>query len=101
MDDPPVDDRSSLAVAAAWASQITTVAMEMVVPIALGYWVDTWLGTRVVFVILGAIGGMSLGIYHLMRMVSSSPAKQGRPTPTGRPAKPGDTSWRSNASDRE
>jgi len=95
VEDPPVDDRSSLAVAAAWASQITTVAIEMVVPIALGYWVDTWLGTRVVFVSLGAIGGMSLGIYHLMRMVSTSPTKAGRPT------KPGRRPLRSDATDRE
>jgi len=75
--DPPVDDRSPIAIAASWSATITTVSMEMVVPIALGYWIDTWLGTRVVFVILGAIGGMTLGIYHLVRLLAVSPTKRG------------------------
>lgn len=89
MADPPVDDRSPMAIAASWSATITTISLEMVVPIALGYWIDTWLGTRVVFVILGAIGGMSLGMFHLVRLVSNSPAKQGRVPP------------RSESSDRE
>ena len=78
MEEPPVDDRSSMAKAASWSAAITTISMEMVVPIALGYWIDTWLGTRVVFVILGAIGGMTLGMFHLVRLISNSPTSKGR-----------------------
>jgi F0F1-type ATP synthase assembly protein I len=60
---------------------ITTISMEMVVPIAVGYGIDTWLGTRVVFVILGAIGGMTLGMFHLVRLLAVSSAKKGGVSP--------------------
>jgi F0F1-type ATP synthase assembly protein I len=70
-----------MALAASWSAMITTISMEMVVPIALGYWIDTWLGTRVVFVILGAIGGMTLGMFHLVRLLANSPAKKGKLPP--------------------
>jgi F0F1-type ATP synthase assembly protein I len=85
--DPPLDDRSPLAIAAAWSATIITISMEMVLPIGLGYLVDTWLGTRIVFVILGAVAGMTLGMWHLMQVVSksSSPGKgpgSKRPPPT-------------------
>ena len=62
---PPSDDRSPLAIAAAWSATIMTICLEMVVPIGLGYLVDSWLGTRVVFVIVGALAGMMLGGWHL------------------------------------
>ena len=46
----------------------TTIAMEMVVPILLGYWADRWLGTRVVFSVLGGVLGMTGGLWHLIRL---------------------------------
>ncbi len=67
----PSDDRSAIAAALAWSTRITTVALEMVIPAAIGYWLDQQLGTVVVFVLLGAILGMASGLTHLLRMVSS------------------------------
>ena len=66
------DDRSSHAIAYQWASKITTVSLEMVVPGALGVFVDRRLGTVVVFTLAGFIVGLSLGLVHLLRMTSSS-----------------------------
>jgi F0F1-type ATP synthase assembly protein I len=57
-----------MAVAMALASQITAVAAEMAVPPLLGYWVDRWLGTGFVFVALGAILGLVVGMATLLRM---------------------------------
>lgn len=45
--------------------------MEMVVPILMGYGLDYWLGTPRVFLILGAVFGMALGMWHLVKIVSA------------------------------
>lgn len=64
------DDRSPLAQALAWSSLVTTVSLEMVVPALIGYWIDRRLGTVMVFLMLGAILGMTGGIYHLVRLTA-------------------------------
>ena len=66
------DDRSSHAIAYQWASKITTVSLEMVVPGVIGLFVDRWLGTVVLFTLVGFGLGLTLGIAHLLRMTSSS-----------------------------
>jgi len=65
------DDRSSMAQAVAWTSRITTIALEMVLPGILGYWLDQQLGTRLVFLILGTILGMWVGMMHLLHLTKS------------------------------
>lgn len=72
------DDRSAIAAAFAWSTQITTVALEMVLPAAIGYWLDQRLGTVVVFVILGAILGMAASLTHLLQMTSPKKGERGR-----------------------
>ncbi len=57
-----------MAQAMAWSSRITTISMEMVLPAVFGHWLDERLGTQWVFVMLGAIAGMTVGIMHLVRM---------------------------------
>ncbi len=63
----PSDDRSPLAGAMQWTSRITGVALEMVVPALLGYWLDQELGIRGVFLLLGAALGFILGIRTLVQ----------------------------------
>jgi F0F1-type ATP synthase assembly protein I len=63
------DDRSLLARATEWASNATTVAMEMVVPILIGAWIDHRLGFKGVFAIIGGVIGMTSGIWTLLKMV--------------------------------
>lgn len=67
MTDQP-DDRSALAVATAWASLATTVALEMTLPALAGHWLDGRWGTRPLFVLLGAMLGLAIGLMHLLRM---------------------------------
>jgi ATP synthase protein I len=66
------DDRSSLALGLEWSSRITTVALEMVVPALIGYWIDLKLGTRLVFLILGTALGFVTGLMSLLRMTRSA-----------------------------
>ncbi|HBO42505.1 MAG TPA: hypothetical protein DD670_00925 [Planctomycetaceae bacterium] len=61
------DDRSALAVAAARASHVTTIAMEMALPTLLGHWIDRRLNTGFVFLLLGAVSGIVLGMWHLLQ----------------------------------
>ena len=61
------DDYAWLAEGLQWASRITTVALEMVVPAALGFWLDNHFETSFLG-ILGLLIGVPLGLWHLIRM---------------------------------
>ncbi|NIL98586.1 MAG: hypothetical protein GTO53_11755 [Planctomycetales bacterium] len=57
-----------MAKAMAWTSRVITISIEMVLPGVFGLWVDDRLGTKVVFTILGFAGGLTLAIWHLVKM---------------------------------
>ena len=72
MDNSP-DDQSSYANAMVWVSRITSISMEMVVPGLIGYYLlDRWLGTKVVFLILGLILGFVGGIWQLIKLTKQN-----------------------------
>jgi F0F1-type ATP synthase assembly protein I len=64
----PTDDRSPLAKAAEWVSVATTVALQMAAPPLVGVWIDRWLGTGVLFAVVGGAIGMAAGLWSLLRM---------------------------------
>jgi hypothetical protein len=64
-----------MAVAMEWVSRITTVALEMVVPGVVGWFIDRWLGTRF-FVIIGFGLGLVGGMYHLIVMANSASSRR-------------------------
>jgi len=64
----PSNHRSALANGMAWATRAMTVSLEMVVPGAIGIWLDRYFGTVVLFALLGFAGGLSLAIWHLVRI---------------------------------
>jgi ATP synthase protein I len=71
MDNLPDDQSYSNAMA--WVSRITSISMEMVVPGLIGYYLlDRWLGTRVVFLILGLILGLIGGIWQLIKLTKQN-----------------------------
>jgi F0F1-type ATP synthase assembly protein I len=63
------DDRSPFALAMEWSVQIMTIALEMVVPILIGAWIDGRLGTKGIIATAGGVAGMTLGIWSLLRLV--------------------------------
>jgi hypothetical protein len=65
-----------MAVAFEWVSRIITVAFEMVLPGLGGVWADQYFGTRVVFTLVGFAGGLTLAIWHLMRMTARQETSQ-------------------------
>jgi F0F1-type ATP synthase assembly protein I len=48
-----------------WATLAMGIAVSMVVPAVVGYLLDQWLGWKGVFVSVGALIGLVLGIYRL------------------------------------
>lgn len=69
---PHKDERSPMSVAMQWASQVTTVAFEMALPAALGYWLDQRWGTEPWLVIVGAVLGLIAAFTHLLQMASAA-----------------------------
>jgi ATP synthase protein I len=56
-----------------WVSRITSISMEMVLPGVIGYYfIDRWLGTRVVFLILGLIVGFVGGMWQLIKLAKEN-----------------------------
>ena len=68
----PPDGRSPVAQAMAWATRIITVSMEMVLPGLIGYWLDTKLGTRALFMLIGFVLGSTVAVKHLLSMTHKS-----------------------------
>jgi hypothetical protein len=78
-DKDAADGRSATAKAAEWVSRVTTISLEMVLPGLAGYWLDTKLGTRVLFLLVGfAVGGYLafLQLQAIARRTKNRPAKQ-------------------------
>jgi hypothetical protein len=71
------DDRSLLAVAAMWTSLVTSIALEMALPALAGHWVDKKLDTGPLFVSLGAVFGLAVGLWHLLRITGRPMAPRG------------------------
>ena len=72
MRSPQQDDRSRSAKAYHWASRVATVCLEMIVPGLLGLWIDQRIGTVVLLGVLGFAFGITIAIWHLLRMTGAS-----------------------------
>jgi hypothetical protein len=60
-----------MAEALRWVSRLTTVSLEMVLPGLGGLWLDRQVGTVILFTLLGFALGLTVGIWHLIRMTSA------------------------------
>lgn len=58
-----------MVVAMQWVSQVTTVAVELVLPALGGYWLDGRWGTAPWLLIAGVIVGAVVSMYHLLQMI--------------------------------
>jgi hypothetical protein len=47
------------------------VSLEMVLPGIGGYWLDKWLGTRVLFMLIGFAVGCTAAAFHLIQLTRS------------------------------
>lgn len=67
----PRDTRSAQAKAYHWVSRVISIALEMVIPGLLGYWLDSRVGTQGLFTVCGFVLGMVLGMWHLLKIAKT------------------------------
>ena len=78
-----MDTRSPMAKALDLVSQITTISLTAVLPAVGGYFIDNWLGTTIVFILIGLALGMTGAGFQLMNLVK----KLERQTASGKSSK--------------
>jgi F0F1-type ATP synthase assembly protein I len=62
------ESRSPLAVGMEWATKISVIATEFVVPMVLGYFFDKMVGSSPLFVLVGSLSGFLLGTIHAIKL---------------------------------
>ena len=74
----PSADRDPLARATSLAYAAISICAEMVVPIALGYWLDQRWGSQPILTILGVVFGFVAGLWSLIKLVQPrTPSNRG------------------------
>lgn len=75
----PQDSEPPLAVASRWVSQVTSIALEMALPPAGGYWLDGRLGTEPWCVSAGAVLGMFVAMTSLVQLAKKTNKNSQKP----------------------
>ena len=65
-------DSHFLTVLYQWSARMSGIALELVIPAAIGVWLDRLCGTVVLFAILGTFLGMALVFWHLVKLANFS-----------------------------
>ena len=63
---------NSMAEGSKWVSVVTSFVGVMIIPALSGIWIDSLLGTKCLFLILGMILGFVGGMYCLLGMVKAN-----------------------------
>jgi F0F1-type ATP synthase assembly protein I len=71
------EPRSSLSVGLEWATRITSVGLEFVVPALLGALLDGWAGTSPAALLVGAVLGFGVGMMHVLRIAREGTRPKG------------------------
>ncbi len=69
-----LDDRGEFAKAMDLASQIVTACLLMVLPCVGGFYLDRYLATGFVFMIVGLVFGCVAGIFQMIKVINSIPS---------------------------
>lgn len=72
----PVERYRGLRVAAMLSTAGLTLALSVVIGVAIGYFLDRWLNTRGIMVIVFAIVGVIAGFKQLIQIVARANAEQ-------------------------
>lgn len=62
-----------------WYYALAQVGLEMVVPIALGWWLDSKLGSEPWLLVVGVMLGLAVGIVHLVALANRRPPEDEQP----------------------
>lgn len=73
MSQPPDDGRSPMARGMMWASQISTLGIEMALPILGGYYLDRRWNSSPVCILIGVVLGFGIGLYLIIKITQRKP----------------------------
>jgi len=62
------EPRSNLSIGMDWASRVTTVGLEFVVPPLIGHGLDRWWGTSPAALLVGAVLGFAVAMMNILRI---------------------------------
>jgi F0F1-type ATP synthase assembly protein I len=65
-----IDDRSPVAKALSKVSHITAISLMMIVPALIGYFIDQYFGTVILFTGLGLVLGVVSAVWQLIQFVA-------------------------------
>lgn len=65
----PQNSRKTTASAYRWANQVTSLGIELVIPIAGGWWIDTKYGLSPWLTVCGVLLGAVLGTLGLSKLI--------------------------------
>ena len=68
--------RSALSVGMQWASRISSLGMEFVVPTLIGAAIDHRFGTSPAVLLIGAVAGFLLFMVHILRIATEGTKKK-------------------------
>lgn len=74
MINPPAKKPDSLAQGYVWATRISSIALQAVVPAVVGYWLDGRWGTFPWLLVVGSAVGLVILIRELLRITSVPPS---------------------------
>ena len=67
------DSRSPLSVGVEWAAKISSLGLGMGLPVLLGYFIDTKLGSRPVGLLSGSILGFLVLMVNILKLARQTP----------------------------
>jgi len=71
----PPDPIDPLSAGLQWASRITTLSLSFALPAVLGYYIDRWLGSSPIGVLLGVVLGFAAGMIQLLQIARGAPKR--------------------------
>jgi F0F1-type ATP synthase assembly protein I len=70
---PPENGPTPLARGVMWATQISTLGLEVALPALGGYWLDQRLGTSPILLIVGVCLGFGVSLYSIVKLSKRKP----------------------------
>lgn len=75
MSPPPDDGRAAFSRGMVWASQISTLGLQLAFPMLVGYWLDQRWQTKPWLLLLGALLGISVFSLSVVRLSQAAAKK--------------------------
>ena len=66
----PIKGQGSVQAGIYWSQQVTSMSLGLVVPVLIGWWIDTTYKTQPAAIVVGSLIGFALLMWRLLQMIS-------------------------------